>query len=377
MEPRETVEVSQASGTSIFWALVALALNTMTEPSLIGSPLRSEPGTITNFNPAFDPLRSSPVLCAADIFGEIFFLLLIVKAKLQKTISDSGTDATPDAPNTTELRPLDGGQNPEVLSDPALATTHHAQTNTDNTASAKSTLKVLAFLLGVLPQAIKLFSMRGIVGTQICATMFLAAYVVRVINLKSSSHFAASIDIEKEFEAYPVLIPILSVFILFCTLFAHFVFYIWIYYSIVVGLSNNAAAASDHSVNILSFLGTFVRALYTTFALLTVLFNLIWRHSLPLSKFYPAMFSYFLPPPSEHNYLPRPTKPAGLTHAFHLFMSSLLGCLLVSALCISSGRFLSRLADKRAAHSGGHLDGSLPTTSASADELLGASFSCR
>lgn len=202
MEPRETVEVSQASGTSIFWALVALALNTMTEPSLIGSPLRSEPGTITNFNPAFDPLRSSPVLCAADIFGEIFFLLLIVKAKLQKTISDSGTDATPDAPNTTELRPLDGGQNPEVLSDPALATTHHAQTNTDNTASAKSTLKVLAFLLGVLPRAIKLFSMRGIVGTQICATMFLAAYVVRVINLKSSSHFAASIDIEKEFEAY-------------------------------------------------------------------------------------------------------------------------------------------------------------------------------
>lgn len=361
MDLRETPEVNQASGNSIFWALVALALNAMTEPSRIGILFQRGPGTTTNFNPGFDPLRSSPVVCAAETILDIFFFT--VEPKPQTTTSNTGTNVTPNAPNSTELRPLAGGQNPEVLSDPALATTHHPQPNTDDTISSRSMLKVLAFLLGVLPQAIKLFSMRGIIGTQICAATFLAASVTRAISCKSSSHFAASIDNLKDTNTYA---SVLWVLLMLFTYVAHWVVYIWIYFRIVVGHLNNAAAAASYRPgNILLDLATWAKAFYLTFVLLACLFNLVWRRSLPRSKFVPMFLSIFLP---DRNTLPSRTKSLRIGQAIHLLMSSVLWSLLVSALCINCGRGLSRLAAKRAAQSGGHSDGSLPTTSASTVE---------
>lgn len=361
MDPRETPEVNQASGNSIFWALVALALNAMTEPSRIGILFRRGPGTTTNFNPGFDPLRSSPVVCAAETILDIFFF--IVQPKAQTTTSD--TNPTPNAPNTTESRPLAGGQNPEALSDPALATTQHPQPNVENTTSSRSMLKVLAFLLGVIPQAIKLFSMRGIIGTQICAAIFLAASIARAISCKSSSQFTASIHNLNDTDTSAALLWIL---LMLFTYVAHWVVYIWVYFRIVVGHFNNAAAAaaaSYQSGNILLDLATWAKFFYLSFALLTCLFNLVWRHSLPRTKLFPLALSIFLP---DTNTLPSRTKSLKFAQAVNLFMSSVLCSLLVSALCISLGRGLSRLAAKRAAQSGGHSDGGLPTTSANAVE---------
>lgn len=375
MEPHKTPEVNQASGNSIFWALVALALNAMTEPSRIGIFFRQPSGsaTATNFNPGFDPLRSSPVLCAAETVLDMFFF--IVEPKPQRTLSGTGTDATPNTPisQATEHQPVAGGQNPDGLSDPGLATTDHAQPNTDNAVSSRPTLKVVAFFLGVLPQAIKLFSMGGIVGTQICAAMFFAASVTRAISYKSPSHFATSLDVLKHIEIYVVPRLLLLLF----TFIAHNVVYFWTYFNIAAALLKDAAdaAGSDHSENILTELTTLAKTLYMSFGLLTFIFNLVWRRSVPLSKWFPLIVSVLLP---DMKTLIRHANSGGgiylhllwldkLSLAIWVIALSLIGSLHVSAVCIASGRVLSRLAAQRAALSSGHPGGSLPTTSTNAN----------
>jgi hypothetical protein len=234
-------------------------------------------------------------------------------------------------------------------------------------------LKVVAFFLGVLPQAIKLFSMRGIVGTQMCAAMFLAASVTRPISCKSSSHFAASIDLLKESDIYTI--PLLLLLLL-VTMIAHYVVYIWLYFKIAAGLLNNAGeAASDRSVIILFEIALLAKTLYVFSGLLTIIFNLIWRRSLRLSKWLPLIVAAFLP---DRNTSTRQTESGAwietpppwiknLSGAFSLIALGLLGCLQVSALCIASGRVLSRLAARRAEHSEGFSDASLPTMSPDAD----------
>lgn len=370
MDSHGTAEVNEASGNSIFWALVALALNAMTEPSRIGGFLRSRsgPGTATNSSPGFDPLRSSPALCAAEILLDIFFF----EPVLQST--PSRTDATPNTPNTTEHRLVEGGQNPDQVPDAALETTPHAERNKVNTVSSGHTLKIIAFFLGVLPQAIKLFSMKGIVGTQICATMFLAASVVRAISWKSSSHFATSIEILGNLELYPGSRLILFLF----TFAAHYIGYIWIYFNIAAGLLSDTAGAatSDRSHNLLFEFATYAKSLYMLFGLVTICFNLGWRKSLPPSKWFPLMVSLVLPsrsPSTRHTDSgawigPPPFWLRNFAEAILLMVLSLIGCLQVSALCLAGGRAVSRLTAERAERFGRHLDGGLPTTSTTAEE---------
>lgn len=372
MEPEETPEFNQASGNSIFWALVALALNAMTEPSRIGSFLRPRngPGTATNYNPGFDPLRSSPALCAAETLLDIFFF--IFEPNPQST--PSRADATPNTPNTTEHRLVGGGQNPDQVPDPAVETTPHPERNTVNTVSSGPTLKIVAFFLGVLPQAIKLFSMKGIVGTQICASMFLVASVVRAISCKSSSHFSASIKILGNFEVYPG--PRLFLFLF--TITAHYIIYIWIYFNIAAGLLNSTAeaATSDRSVNLLFEFTTYAKSLYMLFGLLTICFNLGWRRSSPLSKWFPLMVSVLLPSQNtstRHTESgawigPPPFWLRNLSDAIFLIALSLIGCLQVSALCLAGGQAVSRLTAKRAERSGRYSDGRLPTASTNVNE---------
>lgn len=116
--------------------------------------------------------------------------------------------------------------------------------------------------------------------------------------------------------------------------------------------------------------------LYTFFfGLLTIIFNLIWRRSLPLSKWLPLIVAAFLPDrntsirhtESGEWIEPPPPWIKNLSGAISLIALGLLGCLQVSALCIASGRVLSRLAARRAEHSEGFSDASLPTTSPDAD----------
>lgn len=372
MESHGDPEVNQASGNSIFWPLVALALNAMTEPSRIGSLFRprSGPGTATNFNPGFDPLRSSPVLCAAETVLDIFFFFFepIPQSNLPST------EATRNTPNTTEHRFVGGGQNPDEVSDPAWETAPHPEPNTGNTVLSGPTLKIIAFFLGVLPQAIKLFSMKGIVGTQICAIMFLAASVVRAISCKSSSHFATSIEILGNIELYTA--PRMLFFLF--TFISHYFIYIWIYFNIAAGLFRDAAEAttSDRFVNIWFDFATYAKSLYMLFGLFTIFFNLVWRHSLPLSKWCPLIFSMLIPSPNMSTrrsesgawIAPPPSWIQNLSQGIFLIALSLICCLQVSALCLASGRVVSRLAADRAARSGGHFNDSLPTPATNDDD---------
>jgi hypothetical protein len=353
MEAHENSEASQISGNSIFWALVALALNAMAEPSRLS-------GLAANSEPSFDPLRSSPVLCAADIFLDIFFSF--VKPKPQGAIPSANPSS--DTPNTTEHRRLAGGENSDALPGPALAISHPPAPDANSTASSRSTLKAASFLLGALPQAIKLFSMRGIPGTQICAAMFLAAPVTRAISCKSSSEFAASIDILNSYNIYTVR-RVLFVLYAFIALAG------WLYFNIA------SAAVSNPSADVLFTLALLARVLYTPFALLIPLLSLAWRRSVPFTKLIPMIACWWTVGLDVSP--PRYTESGGMTRrppdwfkssslAFYLLILSLIGSALISVLCTTSGRVLTRLAAKRAASSGGQIaDSSLPTMSASTD----------
>lgn len=362
MEHHETSEVNQASGTSIFWALVALALNAMTEPSRIGVLLRSSAGagTATNPSPGFDPLRSSPVLCAAETVLDIFFF--IFEPKTQRI--PAGAAATPNTTNTIDHRPVAAEQDAEVLPRPVVTSTR-LEPNTDNAISSKATLKALAFFLGALPQAIKLFSMRGIIATQICAAMFLAASVSRPFSRKSPSHFAASIDVLKKFDidtGPQLLLPMVLVF----TMSAHTVVYVWLYSNITTANDSNS------TFNILLKITlVFISASYMLFSLLTVLFNLVWRRSLPLIKWLPLFVCLTIPslaiPTQKATDASFPYSFETLKPAIALITLSLIISLLVSVLCIASGRLLTRVAARRVAWYSGYSDSSLPTLSTNAD----------
>lgn len=354
MEPHENENVNEASGTSIFWALIALALNAMTEPSRIGILLGA--GTVTNSNPGFDPLRSSPVLCAAETVLDIFFF--IRGPKIQRT--PPSTAAASNTTNTTEHRPDATEQDADVLPRPVVTTTHCLEPKTDNAISSRATLKVLAFFLGVLPQAIKLFSMKGIVGTQICAAMFLAASVARPISCKSPSDLAASIDVLKNIDTdtAPRLLWLLGF-----AMIAHPVVYVWLYFNITTANDSNS------SFNILFYITLVcIKACYLLFTLLTVLFNLVWRRSLPLTKWLPLFVCVKIQTLATPIEKTTAQLFPSLTMAYSLITLGLITSLLVSGLCIASGRLLTRVAARRVAWSGGHSDSSLYTMSTNADE---------
>lgn len=345
MEPHEAPEVNQASGNSIFWALVALALNAMTEPSRTqGFFISMTP------HPGFDLLRSSPVVCALETAFDIYFFFFDPKPQR----IPPGNNAPPNIP--WESRGVWPGS--------VVSNAHQPEQNPDNAASPRATLKVLGFFLGVLPQAIKLFSMRGIAGTQICAAMFLAASVTRAISFKSPSHFAASFQILENIEIHNPTWLSLSMIV-------YGVVYVWIYFSIAT------AAVNDRSANILFQLTTFAILSYIMFALFTVLFNLVWRRSVPRSKWMPLLVCTLLQ--SLDTSKPRYTETGALAGssqawfksyslAYSLVLLGLICCILISVLCVTTGRVLTRLAARRAAHYDEYSDTSLPIASPNADE---------
>lgn len=454
MEPNETQGVDQASGTSIFWALVALALNAVTEPSRIGSffsQLLVSGGSeaATQSGTSFDPLRSSPVFCAAETILDILFLF--VDPRPQKSLSD--TDAVPRNHDATEPLPVDEGQEQEALPDSddeaptpppeprtditsptinrlrvvafailfffldpepedslsdteidpstsdATETLHVAERTrqdaiqdcvneetappgpTNNiTSPATTTLKVIAFFLGVLPQAIKLFSMSGIAGTQTCAALFLAASVTRATGCKSSSHFARSVDVMRKGTPRAATLTLL----LF-TLAAHLVLYIWLYFNIAGGLfydDAQARAARERSGSTMSLeVAAFARSAYMILGMLTILVSIVLGRSLTTGQWLPVLMLLALQErytpaqlaASSTWLVPPPHWLTNLSRAFALFAMSIIGCLQVSALFIAIGRVLSRLAAERAARSGGRSDGGLQLTSTEVDEPVGTS----
>jgi hypothetical protein len=124
------------SGYSIFWALVAIVSHSMLQASFTGYTWSGN-----SFQGSLWPHRSSPLICLVDGVADGF---LCLRALFIRDPSDEERES----------------------------------------ASARNgTLTRLAlFILGVLPQAIKLFAIRGIPATQAIAAMYLLPSVLGLVR---------------------------------------------------------------------------------------------------------------------------------------------------------------------------------------------------
>ena len=123
----------QTSAQSIFWALSAIVLSAMLQPSISGYLLNGG-----SFEGSIWPHRSSPTICIVDAIAEVWIL---------------------------------------------FEKFHGTNQHYEEPLTAKSTnvaMRLTVFIVAVLPQAIKLFCMRGIPITQSIAAIFLASTLVSI-----------------------------------------------------------------------------------------------------------------------------------------------------------------------------------------------------
>ena len=125
----------QVSGKSAFWALAALALSAVAQPSINGYIWS---GNL--FEESLSPHRSSPFICVTDAAVEIMQIAQITRNRPSR-------DQSLVAAKPTALM-----------------------------------VKLTIFTLGVLPQVIKLFSMRGIATTQAIATAYLLSSTISFVR---------------------------------------------------------------------------------------------------------------------------------------------------------------------------------------------------
>jgi hypothetical protein len=131
------------SWQTAFWTLVVFALNAMTQNSTIE---RQFPSNI------LFPARSSPVVCAADMLEAITLLIKYVMTGL----------SLPDAAmRITRERAWQDPNTGQPVLNPPYPVAHS-----------------IVFILGVLPQTIKLFGMSGIPWTQAWGGIYLSSFLV-------------------------------------------------------------------------------------------------------------------------------------------------------------------------------------------------------
>ncbi|KAH8899102.1 hypothetical protein GQ53DRAFT_817303 [Thozetella sp. PMI_491] len=126
----------QASGQSLFWALVAIVFNAMQQPSFCGYLWGGDAFETTAW-----PHRSSPTVCILDAVAEAWIL-------------------------------VDKRRNPE--------SDHYATLTIAKPTVITTRLSI--FAVAVLPQAIKLFSMKGIPVTQALAAVYFTASLVSMVR---------------------------------------------------------------------------------------------------------------------------------------------------------------------------------------------------
>ncbi|KAG7008016.1 hypothetical protein G7Y79_00007g021410 [Physcia stellaris] len=154
---------NQVSWQSAFWALVPIALNSMSQPS----------GKVLGFPPKYGFfLNSSPIVCVANAL-ELVFKLSWRSWSMRSldeafdSVADElfGNDESPEHPDTiTQLQEM-------------------------------KAVRLIVFSFGALPQVVKLCAMRGIVRTQICALLFLGSFmVIEAIMLGLKKYRAAGRD---------------------------------------------------------------------------------------------------------------------------------------------------------------------------------------
>jgi hypothetical protein len=126
----------QASGWSIFWALLAIVSHAMLQPSFTGYLFHGN-----TFEKSLWPHRSSPFICVIDAAADFHMSF-------------------------------------EALYRPTAASTDEEVRSGRNSALTRIAL----FVLGVLPQAIKLFSMQGIAMTQAVAAVFFLSSAISLMR---------------------------------------------------------------------------------------------------------------------------------------------------------------------------------------------------
>ena len=158
----------QVSGQSALWALIALALNAMTLPSA---------DDVTETILGFSAVRTSPFTCLADsLIAVLWFVYVLSKRR-----------------NVIQA---------------ARITRQHFRKNKDEHAARISSLAgLILFLLGPLPQAIKLVGMRGIPWTQTWGMCYLISFllfiVVDALDLKhpAETHSTTDVELSRQHEA--------------------------------------------------------------------------------------------------------------------------------------------------------------------------------
>lgn len=132
-----------ASGVAIFWALASLALTSMTQPSFCGHVL----GTGLS-NVVLWPHRSSPAVCLVDAVADVSIVM---------------------------HRPR-----------PAERDAQRRSTASQASGSTVVVMKMVLFIVGVVPQAIKLFSIRGIPVSQSMGAVFVVSIISNTIRSLTS-----------------------------------------------------------------------------------------------------------------------------------------------------------------------------------------------
>lgn len=143
---------STVSWQSALWALIALALNSMTQASAADHYLSSTP---------LSPARSSPTICAADSIVILLWAAFGLQRKLpfRKALALSRKHL--------KLNPLTSNHDGE-----------ESTTTRSESGVAQEVVQLAYFVLGPLPQAFKLVGMQGIPWTTTWGILYLVSYLI-------------------------------------------------------------------------------------------------------------------------------------------------------------------------------------------------------
>lgn len=132
-----------SSGVAIFWALASLALSAVIQPSFCGHVLG-----VDGLNATLWPHRSSPFVCLVDAIADV--CIIVHKRRTPERYSQRKGIERPPTGSTTVV------------------------------------MKMVLLVVGVLPQAIKLFSMRGVPISQAIGAAFVVSIIVNTIRSLAS-----------------------------------------------------------------------------------------------------------------------------------------------------------------------------------------------
>jgi hypothetical protein len=145
-EAPSNVPANTVSWQSAFWALVPLALNSMSQPS----------GMVCDFPSRFNfLLRSSPIICLLDA-------LLVIARLAWYTAALKSPSAAVERIIRRRFQDIE----------------NEAEENSLASLQKNSLFRLCLFTLGVLPQTIKLYAIRGLPWTKVWGSMFFGSFIV-------------------------------------------------------------------------------------------------------------------------------------------------------------------------------------------------------